>query len=263
MSLLEHVRSSGFAYPSEVVHLFVGGSQLHGAKVAQTDDLDIYGVFVEPPEQSLGFRQLNHFVWSTASDDRRNGPDDVDVTLYSLRKWAALAAKGNATTLHFFFAPPDPEISSPIWSEVMAHRAMFLSKQSGAQFRGFAESQMSRLKGEGVGKHGIREEYVGKFGYDTKAAMHGLRLLFEGIELLTTGWITLPRPEKEFLISIRTGEFGSLEKVLNFANQKFVELDEAERKSPLPDSVEMEKVSALVTRLYLEHWGRAGHKGDR
>jgi hypothetical protein len=29
----------------------------------------------------------------------------------------------------------------------------------------------------GTGKHGQRPEIMGKFGYDTKAAMHTLRLL--------------------------------------------------------------------------------------
>jgi predicted nucleotidyltransferase len=221
MSLLASVQTSGFQYASGLVHLFVGGSQLHGAKVAKTDDLDIYGVFVEPPEQALGLTHLDHFVWSTSGEDRRNGPDDVDITLYSLRKWASLAAKGNATTLHFLFAPSDPSIKTLVWNEIVERRDMFLSKKSGFQFRRFAESQSRRLKGEGVGKHGIRDEYVGKFGYNTKAAMHMLRLLFEGIELLETGWITLPRPEKDLLISIRTGEFGSLEKVLRVAQEKF------------------------------------------
>jgi predicted nucleotidyltransferase len=254
MSLRDAINQSGFAYRTDLVHLFVGGSQLHGAKLALTDDLDIYGVFIEPPEHALGLTRLDHYVWSTAGDDRRNGPDDIDVTLYSLRKWASLAAKGNATTLHFIYAPVSPEISSSLWEQVVENRALFLSKKSGHQFQRFAESQLRRLKGEGVGKHGIRQEYVRNFGFDTKAAMHLLRLLFEGIELLTTGWITLPRPEKDLLISVRTGEFGSMEKVLRFADEKFADLEEAERNSPLPDGVDMERVSRFVASLYLEHW---------
>jgi hypothetical protein len=39
--LLQHVRESGFAFPDRLIHLFVGGSELHGAKVHGTDDLDI------------------------------------------------------------------------------------------------------------------------------------------------------------------------------------------------------------------------------
>ena len=39
--LLKHVADSGFPFPERLVHLFVGGSELHGAKVQGTDDLDI------------------------------------------------------------------------------------------------------------------------------------------------------------------------------------------------------------------------------
>ncbi len=46
---LRPVHESGFALPDRGIHLFVGGSELHGAKVYGTDDLDIYGVYIEPP----------------------------------------------------------------------------------------------------------------------------------------------------------------------------------------------------------------------
>ena len=93
--LLKHVRESGFSFSDRLIQLFVGGSELHGAKVHGTDDLDIYGVYIEPPDRVLGLESMPHFVWSTAGADRRNGPNDVDVTLYSLKKWAGLACKGN------------------------------------------------------------------------------------------------------------------------------------------------------------------------
>jgi hypothetical protein len=45
-------------------------------------------------------------------------------------------------------------------------------------------------------------------GYDTKYAMHALRLGLQGVELLSTGRITLPGPEPDrtYLRSIRRGE---------------------------------------------------------
>ena len=82
------VQQSGFPHLDSLIHLFVGGSELHGAKVKDTDDLDIYGVYLEPPELVLGLDKQDFYVWSTAGNERRNGPDDVDVCLYSLRKWA-------------------------------------------------------------------------------------------------------------------------------------------------------------------------------
>jgi uncharacterized protein len=98
------VRESSFPHPDGLIHLFIGGSELHGAKVKDTDDLDIYGVYLEPPELALGLERSDLYVWSTAGNERRNGPDDIDLCLYSLRKCAGLAAKGNPTALHFLFA---------------------------------------------------------------------------------------------------------------------------------------------------------------
>jgi predicted nucleotidyltransferase len=83
--LRREVPKSGFPYPNALIHLFVGGSSLHGSKVPGKADLDLYGVYIEPPELVVGLESLPHYVWSTAGDGRRNVARDVDVTLYSLR----------------------------------------------------------------------------------------------------------------------------------------------------------------------------------
>ena len=98
--LISAVQQSQFPHLNSLIHLFVGGSELHGAKVKDTDDLDIYGVYLEPPELVLGLDKQDFYVRSTAGNERRNTADDIDVCLYSLRKWAGLAAKGNPTALH-------------------------------------------------------------------------------------------------------------------------------------------------------------------
>jgi predicted nucleotidyltransferase len=251
--LIAAVRQSEFPRLDSLIHLFIGGSELHGAKVKDTDDLDIYGVYLEPPELVLGLDKQDFYVWSTAGNERRNGPDDVDVCLYSLLKWAGLAAKGNPTALHFLFSQNYSPQPMP-WEEILKSREVFLSRQAALQFRGFAESQVRRLQGIGTGKKGQRHELIGVHGYDIKAAMHVIRLLNEGIELMRSGTITLPRPEKELLIAIRTGQYGSLERVLTLANTLFSELEEAEAKSGLPEKVDRGKISAVVSDTYLRHW---------
>ncbi len=252
-SLLELVKLSGFDRPQNLIQLFVGGSELHGAKVGTTDDTDLYGVYIEDPVNALGLDSQEHFVWSSAGDERRNGPDDVDVILYSLRKWAGMAAKGNATSLHFLFAEPK-KVPPETWRRIQENRNVFLSRNSAKQFLGFADDQFKRLTGEkGSGKKGQRPEYVGKFGYDTKAAMHGLRLLYECMELMTHRRITLPRPEKDLLIEVRSGEW-TLEKVLGHAQRLTQEVEEAVERSPLPDHVDRSAVSRLVAKVHLEFW---------
>ena len=90
-----------------IIHAFVGGSGLHGIKLEGRDDTDIYATFIEKPEDALGLERLDHFVTSTAPVSQRNKAGDIDVTCYSLRRWAALAAAGNPRILHFLFAPAD------------------------------------------------------------------------------------------------------------------------------------------------------------
>ena len=46
------VHQAQFPHLDSLIHPFVGGSELHGAKVKKTDDLDIHGVYSEPPELS-------------------------------------------------------------------------------------------------------------------------------------------------------------------------------------------------------------------
>ncbi len=250
--LLEQVRKAGFPFPERVIHLFVGGSELHGAKVHGTDDLDIYGVYVEPPEMVLGLDSLPHFVWSTAGDDRRNGPNDVDVTLYSLRKWAGLACKGNPTALHFLFA--DGVMGNGVWRHIVANKDAFLARNCAKQFLGFADDQLKRMTGKkGRGKKGQRPEIEKKYGYDVKAAMHTLRLLYECKEIVSQGTITLPRPEREFLIRVRTGKYSASE-VLTFAQELFKECEDLSARSTLREKIDRAAVSSIVADAYQRAW---------
>jgi len=252
-SLLELVRLSGFDKTANLIHLFVGGSELHGAKVGQTDDTDIYGIYIEAPEEALGLDSSEHYVWSSAGDERRNGPDDVDVTLYSLRKWGGMAARGNATSLHFLFAEP-LEVPPATWRKIQGNRNLFLSKDSAQQFIGFADNQFKRITGEkGRGAKGKRPEYECAYGYDTKGAMHGLRLLYECIELMEFGRITLPRPEKERLIEVRSGSW-PLERVLEEATRLRQELEKVVSTSSLPEQVDRKAISKFIAEVQLEFW---------
>lgn len=254
--LFDYVERSGFPHGRDLVHLFVGGSELHGAKLGGTDDLDIYGLFVEPPDRALGLEPLEHFVWSTGGDERRNTADDVDVTLYSLRKWARFAVKGNPTALHFLFA--SNALNDPTWSRIVSQRDAFLARSCAPQFVNFADAQLKRMTGErGRGKKGQRPEIEARFGYDTKSAMHTLRLLYECLELMQHGTITLPRPEREFLVRVRAGEF-SLDKILDFAKQLFARCEAAEKSSPLPLVIDRDRISQLISRAHLDHWNAPG-----
>ena len=84
--------------------------------------------------------------------------------------------------------------------------------------------------------------------------MHAIRLLYECKEIILTGNLTFPRPEREFLIRVRTGQF-SLEQVLHMADELTSECHEvAEESSILPEEVDLDAVSKSVADSYCKMW---------
>lgn len=255
MTLLQHALTAGFPLqPSSVIHLFVGGSQLHGAKVEGYDDLDIYGCYIEPPERILGVDPLEHFVWSSGSDRQKNTAADVDVTMYSLHRWGELMLKGNPAILHYLYAAGDIPANESVWQVILQIREQLVSKKSAEQYLGFANSQRMRLTGErGMGRHGQRPDLVEKYGYDTKFAMHYVRLLLECKELLQERRLTLPLPDKETLIKIRTGGY-SLAEVFAMGRALDADCQSQLAASDLPEEPDRHLLSATIAKAYREHW---------
>ena len=255
-SLLEHVKNAKFPYWTETIHLFVGGSALHGAKVQGYDDLDIYGVYVEPPEKIIGVDAYEHFVWSTGTNDSKNGKDDIDITLYGLQKWATLACKGNPSILHFLFADnaiEDGKSPYDTWFHaVRKYRNEFLCRKHSKQFLGFASAQLMRMTGD-RSRNVSRPDLVEKYGYDTKFAMHVIRLLVECEELMRSGVLTLPSPEKDLLIDIRTGKYTE-NWVIREATRRFEVCKDAESKSQLRPEIDRNLVSKIISEAYRKHW---------
>jgi uncharacterized protein len=80
-----------------------------------------------------------------------------------------------------------------------------------------------------------RSELEARFGYDTKHAMHLVRLQRMGIETLRTGSVFVTRPDRDELLAIRDGAwtFDELEEAAERADQA---LREAALASVLPEA---------------------------
>lgn len=241
----------GFGYQENLIMACIGGSQAHGAKLGATDDTDWYGLYIPPPNKVLGLEREEHFVFTTGGKFGGNGPSDVDVCLYTLMKWTALAAKGNPSALHFLFAPL--EFTTDTWQQLAARPELFLAKRHVKPFLGFADDQMKRLLGQKGQKNIHRADLEEKHGYDTKYAMHVIRLYGEARELMESGRITLPRPNKDELIEIRKGKY-SLAEIQEMGRELESEALAAQASSPLPDKVDREAISSLVADVHLRFW---------
>src|SRR5512140_3155628 len=90
------------------------GSTVHGLNVNDgIEDRDEMGVCVEPFEAAMAlWAPFEQFVYRSAAeregrDDARSRAGDLDMIIYSLRKWVRLALKGNPTILLLLFTPDD------------------------------------------------------------------------------------------------------------------------------------------------------------
>src|SRR5882724_13165902 len=169
-------------------------------------------------------------------------------------KWAGLAAKGNLSALHFLFAPL--EFTTKTWDHFSARAEFFLAKGHVKPFLGFTDDQMKRLLGQKGQKNVHSAELEDKHGYDTKYAMHVIRLYGEAKELMEHGRITLPRPNREELIEIRRGKY-SLTEIRELGAKLKSEALAAQATSPLPDEVDREAINQLLADAHLRFW-RAG-----
>lgn len=258
MTIQDVFTKHGFPYSTGLIMAFIGGSTQHGAKLTETSDTDYYGIFIPPPEKLMGLDPYDSFVFPGDVSHRTRGirnPDELDISLHSLQKWAGMAAKGNPTVLSFFFATVVyPEANwRPAWESIKAGKSLFLAKTHCIPFVKYAAEQMQRLLGLRGQKNVNRDHLVDQFGYDTKYAMHIIRLLTEAKELMETGRISYPNISVEVLKDIRRGKY-KLTEIHEMGEQLRAEALAAQEKSSLPDKVDRAAISQLIAEVHMEFY---------
>jgi uncharacterized protein len=232
------------------------GSTLHGLALEGTDDRDEMGVCIEPPQYVVGLQRFEQWVHRSKPEGVRSQAGDLDLTVYSLRKWCRLALKGNPTVLLLLFAPPEYcSVRSEIGAKLQGLAPLFVSRRAGIAHLGYLRAQKQRLLGVRGQKRTQRPELEHEHGYDTKYAMHMLRLGFQGIELMQHGRLVLPMKEwpREFLRSVREGDVDLTQvvKTVRSLERKLQELVEMAR---LPEQGDAQSVDQFLLLSYAEHW---------
>jgi len=249
------------------------GSGVHGTSIGGQDDRDEMGLCLEPPQFVTGLARVpagvkaavpaiefeqyqRHTVWDQPGGlANRSGAGDLDVVIYSARKWARLALAGNPTVLLLLFVP-DAEVvyRNLIGAELTDNAHRFVSRLAADRFLGYLRAQKAGMTGR-ARPHTNRPELVAEHGYDTKYAMHALRLGLQGVELLTTGRITLPVPEpsRSYLRAVRRGAV-SLPEVIAAVGEVERELEVLQRSSLAPNEPDRSWVDEWLHRSYLSFW---------
>jgi len=232
------------------------GSGLHGTAVEGQDDRDEMGLCIEPPEYVIGLRSFEQYIFRTQPEGARSGPGDLDLVVYSLRKWMRLALAGNPTVLLPLFVPDEHLMAcTEIGAELRARPEMIVSREAGRRYIGYLNAQRESLLGIRGGRHTNRPELAELYGFDTKYAMHMVRLGVQGVELLETGRISLPirEPWLSWLRDLRQGRHTKQE-ALDAASDLEARLTTLLETSPLPERPPRDLADRWMIDAYLGTW---------
>jgi uncharacterized protein len=246
------------AHDNEILHTVVG-SGVHGIAIEGTDDHDEMAVFVEPIQQVIGMAERMDIVtYRTKPEGDRSEPGDVDLSMYSLRKYIRLAAVGNPTAVLPLWCPEESVIhTTALGDELRSIRESFMSQQSVHRFLGYMHAQHERMMGGGKrNRVPVRPELIERYGWDIKYGSHALRLAYQGYEICLTGRLSLPLPEdpRAHVLAVKRGEVPRQE-----VSRAIVELTQItkgvlESGTPLPDSPDWAKIGEFSVDAHLVHW---------
>ena len=84
--------------------------------------------------------------------------------------------------------------------------------------------------------------------YDSKNLMHTYRLLDMAEEIATEGRLKVRRPNREFLMRIRSGEF-DYDELIEIAEEKVKAIEAAYAKSALPEKPNEERLKEILIEI--------------
>lgn len=236
------------------------GSTAHGTGLDGQEDRDEMGICIEPAEYVCGLGNFEQYIFRTQPEGMRSGPGDIDLVIYSLRKFCRLAEKGNPSVLMLLWLP-EYLIRTEMGAQLVALRDAFVSREAGWRYLGYLTAQRAGLTGEKT-KKVSRPELVERFGYDTKYAMHALRLGLQGIEYLSERKISIPvrEPDRSRLRAVRRGEIG-LQQVIEEIDKVSTCLRVLTEHSSAQSDVKA--INEFLIRAHQSHWLRWNEREQR
>jgi hypothetical protein len=168
-----------------VIYRCVIGSQAYG--LADTEsDVDRRGIYV--PTADLH--------WSLCGVPEQLENHDTQEAYWELQKFLVLVLKANPNTLECLYTPL-VEKATPLAEELLAMKAIFLSRMVYQTYNGYVMSQFKNMQADIRHKGQVKWKHV----------MHLIRLLLSGIGVLRDGFVPVRvEQHRERLLAIRRGE---------------------------------------------------------
>ena len=229
----------------DLILVGLAGSHSYGTNI-ETSDIDVRGIRYNNIDTILGIKEPGQYI-----------SPNTDTVIYDLNKAIPLLAKCNPNMIEMLgLSLKDKIYWNNDGTELELNVDMFLSKNAIKNaFGGYARAQLKRLQnGERSDGHNVKKTDAAL----CKHAMHLIRLLLMGIEILQTGKVNTRRSDSEIelLMDIRTGKylidgkmdanFYTLTNVLDGA------LGKAYESSKLPEEPDWERINKFLYQVNYE-----------
>lgn len=239
------------------------GSVAYGVS-SDSSDNDVYGFCIPPKTvifphlaghiNGFGTPHTDFGQWQEHHVEDNESRKTWDFCIYSIIKFFHLCMGNNPNMLDALFVPQTCVLhSTAIGNKVRDNRKLFLSKLVWHKFKGYAYSQLHKMRTKVPDIGSNRWKSYEKYGYDVKFAYHCVRLLRETEQILTEGDLDLRRGNN-MLKSIRRGEW-SIDKVIGYFDAKEKQLEEVCIKSELPWKPDEKAIKGLLIECLEQHFG--------
>jgi uncharacterized protein len=245
--------------PDNLCYETMMGSVAYGVS-SESSDIDVYGICLPPKDtvfphlagEILGFgTQLKRF--DTWQEHHVAALDATwDFQIFGIVKFFQLAMENNPNVVDAIFTPRRCVLSSTAIGEyIREHRTDFLHKGSWHKFKGYAYSQLNKIRTKAP--TGKRAELVAEHGFDLKFAYHVVRLLLEVEQILVARDLDLER-DREQLMAIRRGEW-TLEQLEQWAQDKEKALEAVYQTSTVPHGPDEALLKRHLVHCLEMHYG--------
>lgn len=216
-------RSSLF---DRVIFRCVIGSRAYGLDDEESDT-DYRGIFL--PTADLH--------WSLYGVPEQVECHETQEHYWELQRFLVLALKANPNVLECLYSPLVEKVT-PLATELLAMRSIFLSRLVYQTYNGYVLSQFNKMQAD-LRNHGeVKQKHV----------MHLIRLLISGINVLRHGLVPVRVEEhREQLLAIKRGQL-PWEETERWRLSLHQEFDQALSETTLPDRPDYERANDFLIK---------------
>jgi predicted nucleotidyltransferase len=248
-------------YVVDTQYEVITGSIAYGVS-SDMSDCDVYG-FCIPPKNivfphlageipGFGSQQQRFDQYQQHHIEDREAKKGYDLSIYNIVRFFHLCMENNPNMVDSLFVPQRCVLHiTKIGHMVRNNRKMFLHRGSYHKFRGYAYSQLHKMKTKSP--EGKRIELIEKYGFDVKFGSHLIRLLDEAEQILLFGDLDLER-SREYQKAIRRGEV-PMEEIEKYFYAKEKELETLYHNSTIPHKPDEQKIKNLLLSCLEEFYG--------